>query len=108
MRGDVIGEQVAARWGPAAHTALFEMAALGKEMPRDQSRSWVQTAPCPRTRGVPQFGGAESAPEGYDPLPSPPSSLLTSFLPIPKDDDSWGKILEYFNKEETDGSHLAG
>lgn len=57
---------------------------------------------------MPQFGGAESVPEGYDPLPSPPSSLLTSFLPIPKGNDSWGKILEYFNKEETDGSHLAG
>lgn len=108
MQGDVIGEQVAARWGLAAHTAPFEMAALGKKTPRDQLCSRVQTALCPRTHGVPQFGGAESVPEGYDPLPSPPSSLLTSFLPIPKGNDSWGKILEYFNKEETDGSHLAG
>lgn len=110
MRGDVTGEQVAARWGLAANTAPLETAALGKnnkkKMPRDptaepEQRRVPGLAPCPTLEGL-------RAPDGADPLPSPPSSLLTSFLPIPKDEDSWGKILEYFNKEETDGSHLAG
>lgn len=31
MRGDVTGEQVAARWGLAAITAPLETAALGKK-----------------------------------------------------------------------------
>lgn len=81
---------------------------MQKKMPRDptaaaepeQSRV-PGLATCPSLEGL-------RAPDGADPLPSPPSSSLTSFLPIPKDEDSWGKILEYFNKEETDGSHLAG
>lgn len=58
MQGDVIGEQVAARWGLAAHTAPFEMAALGKKRPgisraaESKQRRVPGLAACPSLEGL--------------------------------------------------------